>query len=405
MSKKLTPVAIRNLKPEAERYEVPDGGCVGLYCVVQPSGVKGFALRYRRDGKPAKLTLGRWFDGPEKDAPDAVLGNPLTLAAARKIAADAKHKVEEGRDPNGGAGRGPNTLKVVAENYLALEGAKLRTADQRISIFRRLIYPVLGDTRIDRIRRSDISALLDRIERDSGPRMADVALAALSKLFRWYAVRVDSFNSPIVPGMGRAAPAHERARSRILTDDELRRVWRATEQDAALGGLVRFLLLTAARRSEAAEMTWNEIEGSDWVLPAWRNKVKQDLVRPLSTAALEVIEQQPRVEGFPHVFARTGTRLFYLDHYKRTLDQRADVTDWTLHDLRRTARSLMSRAGVNADHAERCLGHVIGGVRGTYDRHAYHAEKKHAFEALAALVERIVNPPTEKNVLPLRRTS
>ena len=80
------------------------------------------------------------------------------------------------------------------------------------------------------------------------------------------------------------------------------------------------------------------------------------------------------------------------------------MTGWTLHDLRRTARSLMSRAGVNADHAERCLGHVIAGVRGTYDRHEYHAEKQHAFEALAALIERIVNPP-EGNVsaLPPRK--
>ena len=73
---------------------------------------------------------------------------------------------------------------------------------------------------------------------------------------------------------------------------------------------------------------------------------------------------------------------------------------WTLHDLRRTARSLMSRAGVSADVAERCLGHVISGVRGTYDRHAYFDEKKRAFEGLAALVERIINPPVA-NVIPL----
>jgi len=67
--------------------------------------------------------------------------------------------------------------------------------------------------------------------------------------------------------------------------------------------------------------------------------------------------------------------------------------------LRRTGRSLMSRAGVDADHAERCLGHVIGGVRGTYDRHAYHAEKKQAFEALAAQIDRIINP--QPNVIPM----
>jgi integrase len=75
---------------------------------------------------------------------------------------------------------------------------------------------------------------------------------------------------------------------------------------------------------------------------------------------------------------------------------------WTLHDLRRTARSLMSRAGVSADVAERCLGHVISGVRGTYDRHAYFDEKKRAFDTLAALVDRIVNPAAN-NVIPIEQ--
>jgi integrase len=75
---------------------------------------------------------------------------------------------------------------------------------------------------------------------------------------------------------------------------------------------------------------------------------------------------------------------------------------WTFHDLRRTSRSLMSRAGVPADHAERCLGHVIAGVRGAYDRHAYLSEKRSAFEALAALVGGILDP--KSNVVPMRRS-
>jgi integrase len=82
-------------------------------------------------------------------------------------------------------------------------------------------------------------------------------------------------------------------------------------------------------------------------------------------------------------------------------EHEATLPRWTLHDLRRTARSLMSRASVPSDHAERCLGHVLPGIRGTYDRHEYLAEKRHAFAALAALVERIVNPPTA-NVVALR---
>ena len=89
-----------------------------------------------------------------------------------------------------------------------------------------------------------------------------------------------------------------------------------------------------------------------------------------------------------------------LSSAKQDFDRASGVTGWTLHDLRRTARSLMSRAGVPSDHAERCLGHVIGGVRGTYDRHEYHEEKRLAFEALASLIARIIDP--QPNVVAMR---
>ena len=147
-------------------------------------------------------------------------------------------------------------------------------------------------------------------------------------------------------------------------------------------------------------MRWNEVQGLDWLLPAARNKTKVDLVRPLSGAALSVLAAVPRVDGCEFVFMHGTRPISNFSKLKREVDERSSVAGWRLHDLRRTARSLMSRAGVNVDHAERCLGHVIGGVRGTYDRHAYYAEKKHAFEALAALVERILDP--KDNIVALR---
>ncbi len=148
-------------------------------------------------------------------------------------------------------------------------------------------------------------------------------------------------------------------------------------------------------------MTWGEISQGDWVLPAARNKVKVDLARPLSAAAQSVLGNLPRIGRRGLVFTTDGERLLGgFSKFKRHFDRACGVTDWTLHDLRRTARSLMSRAGVPSDHAERCLGHVMPGVRGTYDRHEYLEEKRRAFEALAAQIERIVNP--QENVVPLR---
>jgi integrase len=133
-----------------------------------------------------------------------------------------------------------------------------------------------------------------------------------------------------------------------------------------------------------------------------RHKTKTGLITPLSTAALAVIESQPRIEGNPFVFFHSSGTTVGSSRRKKMFDEASGVTGWTLHDLRRTARTLLSRAGVNADVGERCLGHKIRGVRGTYDRHKFHAEKKHAFEALAALIEKIVNPPVG-NVTTLRR--
>jgi integrase len=146
-------------------------------------------------------------------------------------------------------------------------------------------------------------------------------------------------------------------------------------------------------------LTWDEIKYGVWLLPAARNKVKQDLARPLSAAAQSVVDGVPKLGR--HIFTFDGVKpIGGFSNLKARLDAACRVKDWTLHDLRRTARSLLSRAGVAHDIAEICLGHVLTGVRATYDRHEYHEEKKQAFAALAAQIERIVNP--QPSVVPLR---
>ena len=258
-----------------------------------------------------------------------------------------------------------------------------------------MVYPTFGHRPIGDIKRSEIVKWMDQIEDENGPVMADRTLAILRKVMNWHAARSDEFRTPIVRGMARTSGT-ERARDRILTDGEIRSVWASTSYDV-YGTLVRFILLTAARRSEASEMKWPELDGRDWTLPAARNKTKVDLLRPLSKAALALL---PAKRG-EWVWTTDGEHpLGGFSHWKLALDEASGVSGWTLHDLRRTARSLMSRAGVPSDHAERCLGHVIGGVRGVYDRHEYYDEKRRAFEALAAQVQRIIDP--QENVIPIR---
>jgi integrase len=291
-------------------------------------------------------------------------------------------------------------LEFIAREYFKREGRKLRTMAEREATFERLVFPKLGAQPIGEIRRVDLNRLLDQIEDKRGGPMADATLAYLSRLFNWHAARTDDFRSPIVRGM-RRTKLQERARTRVLTDSELAAVWTVAKKPGPFTSLIKFILLTATRRNEAARMTWGEVDKhGDWTIPAARYKTKTDLVLPLSSAAQALLAEVPRLGKF--VFSADGKRGFSgFSKSKRIFDQECRVTGWTIHDLRRTARTLLSRAGVSSDIAERCLGHVIPGVRGVYDRYAYRNEMLVAFEKLAAQIERIVNP--QQNVVAMAR--
>jgi integrase len=352
----------------------------GLALRVSQTGHRSWTFHYTLD-KRRRLTFGNY--------------PAISLSSARTRADEARAAVAAGHDPHLTA---TETLRDICELYLAREGDKLRSVKWRKGVLDRHVYPTLGLRPIAEIRRSEIVRLLDRIEEQSGATMATQTLAIVRKIMNWHATRSDEFRSPIVRGMARIQRS-EQARDRALSDDELRSVW--TTHCGVFSDYVRFLLLTAARRNEAAGMTWGEVTGGDWALPAKRNKTGVELVRPLSKAAQAILETLPKDGEF--VWSTDGgvTPIGGFSKFKLQFDNVSGTRGWHIHDLRRTARSLMSRAGVSSDHAERCLGHVIGGVRGIYDRHEYHREKAQAFEALAAQIERIVKP--QPNVVAIGR--
>jgi integrase len=386
------------LKPRPYRYEIGDPGARGLRVVVHQTGHKSFILRYRFAGRPQKLTIGSTIIG---------------LAAARKLAGDAMFELAQGRNPadakraiKEGQRRAAlaveDTFYSVSEKCLKIEGPKLRSINVRRQQLERLIYPEIGARPIADIKRSEIVRLLDKIEQDSGPAMAQAALSIVRRTMSWHAARSDDFRSPIVRGMGRVN-AKERVRERTLNDDELRRVWKAADGfEGPEGRFIQFLLATACRRSEAAGLRFNELSGSDWLLPAGRNKVKTDLLRPLSTLALEIIAKVPRISN-EFVFSTGARPLDGFSRFKRRLDAASGIVGWTLHDLRRTSRSLMSRAGVRAEDAEQCLGHALPTIQGTYNKHDFYLEKKRAYEALASLIERIIINSPEGRVIQMQR--
>jgi integrase len=249
--------------------------------------------------------------------------------------------------------------------------------------------------------------MLASIAKAHGPVMADRVLAYVRKAFNWQMIRDDYFKSPIVRGMARTKPK-QRARSRVLNDEELRDVWCALETaevPVCYPRFVKSLLLNATRRNESSMMISAELENDIWVIPAGRYKTKLDHIIPLTEASRELIGDKPdefRGNSW-FIFSTTnGTRPFSgFSKAKKALDVeiarlrqsagRVAMPRWTLHDLRRTARSLMSRARVPADYAERVLGHAMGGVRGTYDRYAYIDEKREALTKLSKLVHEIIS--------------
>ena len=252
------------------------------------------------------------------------------------------------------------------------------------------MFPAIGDTAIENIRRSDIVAMLDKVEDEAGPAAAMTVLSHVRRILGWHESRTDDFRSPITKSMSREAGA---ARERTLNDDEIRKVW--LSEVPLWSPIARLLLLTACRRTELGEMRWDEVKDGVWIIPASRTKTNKDVALPLSRAAQQILNSIPTLDACPYVFTSDGMGpITGYSNGKRKLDAASGVSNWRLHDLRRTARTLLSRAGVDSDTAERCLGHAIGGVRGVYDRHQYQEQMRVAFERLAQQIQNIVDPPT-----------
>ena len=374
--------------------------------------VKGFTVRRLASGT---LTYGfRYRDKTSGEARWLALGlhGNITPDQARALAKKHAGAVADRRDPAAehkaqratAKSEASETVDAVLDAFMERHvRPALRSAKAIERAFDIYVRPRLGARSIYSLRRSHIVEMLDAVEDQGGPFMADRTLAHLRRAFHWRAARDDAFLPPIARGMARTK-GKDRARDRVLSDEEMRDLWAALDQakvPPCYPPFIRALLLTGQRRNEVARSDWREISAGIWTIPATRYKTKLEHVVPLTDAVLALLGE-PKAKGFVFSNDGGGHPLAGFGKPKAALDRKIDeirkarglesMPAWRLHDLRRTARSLMSRAGVSADVAERVLGHVIAGVRGVYDRHGYEAEKRDALERLAALVERIVNP-------------
>jgi integrase len=435
MTKALTAKRIETVHATSSRQEIPDGLLVGLYLVVQPSGARSFAVRYRYAGQPRKLTLGAF--------------PAINLETARTLGAKALRAAAEGRDPasekqsaKGDAKRqaaeevrGKRDLfENVAREFIERHAMKQNRETTWRETARILglrpspddpaklveiggdVMPAWRGRKIQDITKRDIVALLDGVHDRGSPIMANRVLSAVRKLFNWALARDIIAASPCG---GVAPPAPERSRDRVLSDDELRLVWNAAEGDGwPFGPLVKLLVLTGQRLAEVGGMRWDEVdlENRLWTLPAPRVKNDERHEVPLSDAAVAIIAALPRIKttkGFVFAtrrdavvstFSRAKDRLDAAILAALPKDAKAPE-HWTFHDLRRTMASGMAPLGIQMHVVEKILNHssgTFGGVAGVYQRYSFATEKRSALAAWAAHIESVVSGKQRTNVVALR---
>lgn len=459
MTKALTAKAIEGVTASAVRREIPDGVLPGFYLVVQPSGAKSWALRYRFDGKPRKLTVGPVLLKRDGDDVDGILpfGQPMTLAEARRAARAAIQVLHEGKDPSASKKAAGAAKKVRPVDMEADRDTVERQADEFIKRYckprnrswkeverqfkteilmtkepndpsRKKLIENWKNRDVQDISKRDVRELLDAIIDRGSPVTANRVFATLRRFFSWMVER-DVITS--TPCAGIKKPTPERSRERILTDEEIRLFWKATTGfDHPFAPMWRLLLLTGQRRNEIAGMKWDELalegEQPTWTIPRDRTKNANEHLVPLSGAALDIITALPKIGKAGFVFTTTGeTPVSGFSRSKSRLDaamlaivkkeaeaagedpKKVKLTPWTLHDLRRTMASGMARLNINLPVIEKCLNHISGsfaGIVGVYQRHDFKDEKRRAFNAWADFIDLLVTEKAaeNENVLPFQ---
>jgi integrase len=399
---RLTIRSVEAMKPRSVRQEIPDNFLPGLYLVQQPSGAKGWAVRYRHQGVPRKLTLGSY--------------PALGLKDARELGAKALRAVAEGRDPGrekiAARAAKADSIDRIVEDFLerhVRRSNRPRTAQETERLLRQHVLPRWRGRMVHDITRRDVLDALDRVVDGGAPIAANRVFAAVRKFFNWCVARDILAASPCA---GVKPPTAERARDRVLSDDELRRVWAAADKfGGTFGPLVKLLALTGQRRAEVAGIRWDELDLDTrlWTLPPARTKNNQLHEVPLSKAALAVLQNVPRTASSPFVLTTNGgaSPASGYSKNKRRLDALlpADMPAWRLHDLRRTCASGLARLAINLPVIEKVLNHTSGsfaGIVGVYQKHSFADEKRAALEAWGNFVAALVEGKPASKVVRLR---
>jgi integrase len=357
----------------------------------------GFGLRLRDGGK--RTWIVQYRVGAKQRR--VTLGTTETLDPdeARKSAQTALGKTYLGRDPQlekaQERAQAAVTLGSVVDSYLARYAAKRLKPGTLTDVERylRRHWGALSRLPVQKVTRADVAAGLAQIADESGGFAANRARTALGSLYAWAIAEGLADANPVV---GTRKAVDEIARDRVLTDDELKLIWRHAG-DADFGAIIRLLILTGQRREEVAAMTWEEVdlEGATWRIGGNRTKNGRAHDVPLASQAIEILTALERREERALVFGSRDGPFSGWSKAKKAFDARVAKklgrvqAPWRLHDIRRTVATRMADLGVLPHVVEAVLNHISGhkaGVAGIYNRASYAAEKRAALEMWASHV-------------------
>lgn len=370
--------------PASGRLEVWDEDLPGFGVRISATGHITATVMYRRAGRLRRATLGTL--------------PPLSLADARDLARKALAGAAVGNDPAAAKAeeRSAPTFGELAALYMEKHAPRKRSAGEDRRIIERELLPGWRTSLAREIRRGDVIALLDGIAARPAPIMANRTLALVRKLYNFGIQRGLVEMNPCAQ---LAPPGPEHRRERVLTEEEIRKLWTALDSETSprLVAAIRLGLLTAQRPGEITQMRWQdvaeELGGWWWTLPAAFAKNRRAHRVPVSPQAKAVLDTLAR-DTSPWVLAgrRTGAHLVEtsIARYVAELRERLRMEHFTLHDLRRTAASHMAGLGIYRLIVKKVLNHTDSDVTGIYDRHSYDAEKRTALEAWGRRVAEIV---------------
>ena len=388
-TKKLTDAKIRGLpKPPKRTVLFEEGTGFGLR--LEPSGRKSFILFYWFNGKKDGVTLGRY---PK-----------LSLADARAVVAKIKQKIERGEDPKveiketQRANRNFYTVGDLCHEYIerhAKVKKKSWKEDQRI--LAKDIIPIWNRRKASDIKRKDVIGLLDNIVERGAAIQANRTLAVIRRMFN-FGIERDILE--FSPCTAVKAPAKENIKDRVLSDEEIKALWGQLDKceslDRRIALSLKLMLITGQRKVECLHLKITDIDKGWWSIPKEISKNGKPHRIFLSPQATEIISLAK--ELLPEsdlVFPSPRTRRAFLgssiDHALReTKVQEVIKVDFTPHDLRRTASSMMTSMGIPRLTVSKILNHSEAGVTAKhYDHYAYDKEKKEALIKWGKKIEQI----------------